>query len=181
LAGRAESLFGTGLVQTRNIVKKSVPCRGTDGEWRNAAGAAVDLSPTVQVGAATVGALGDQLARNESVVRTRARVERVMLDGGEVVITAIRSQANVVRNQDVYTRTAQGTGLGSITIDGVSEPIPNPGETVNLAGVARVTPAVVERTPQGITVVGLRVELLGGGDAGETFDISKSHAHINPR
>lgn len=181
LGGRAQSLRGSGLVETRNIVKKSVPCRGTGGEWRNDAGAAVDLSPAVQIGAATVGALGDQLGRNEAVTRTRARVGRVSLGGGEVVVKAIRSQANVVRDGNRYTRTANGSSIGSITVGGEPRPVPNPGEALTIPGIAKLTAEVVERTARSITVVGLRIELLGGGNAGETLDVSKSFAQIKAR
>jgi len=181
LSGRAQSARGTGLVETNNIVKKSVPCTGTGGEWRNAAAADTDLLPGVDVGAATVGALGDQLGQRHAVARTRAKVARLALFGDDLVVTAIRSQANVTRQGGDWIRTAQGTSLGEVTVDGVQQPLPAAGESLLIDGVARITPGVVHKSDHAITVVGLQVKLLGGSDAGEVLNISQSNARIAVR
>ena len=180
LGGRAQSVRGSGLVETKNVVKKSVSCRGTDGEWRNEAAAAF-TQPGLEVGATTVGAFGDQLGQGEAVVRTRARSARVEIGDEQIVVTAIRAQSNVVRDGDRYTRTSDGTHLGSLTVNGQERPLPSPGESLVVPGVARITPGVVARTSQGITVVGLRIELLEGGEIVETLDIAKTNAHIDNR
>ena len=105
LGGRAQSAFSRyGLLQTSNPVKKSVPCTGTNGEWRSESGKATQ-QPGIETAEATVGALGDQLKPREAVSRTRAHTSRVSLGDGSIVVSNIRSQANVVRDGGAYTRT----------------------------------------------------------------------------
>ncbi len=181
LGGKAESAYSAGgLLTSRNVIKKSVPCRGTGGEWRNDSGGAVQ-QPGLSIGAATVGALGTQVARGQAVARTRAETERVSLSGGEVIVQAIKSQANVVRDGDTYARTAKGSSIGRLVIGGEQQPLPDPGESLRIPGIAVVTPQVVNRTAHSITVVGLRIAMLGGSDAGTVVDISKSAAQIKAR
>lgn len=181
LGGRAQSAYSPeGLIEARNVVKKSVPCTGTDGEWRTARGAGFS-QPGIETGDAVVGALGDQLGKGEAVARTRARTSRVSIGADAIVVTAIRSQANVVRDGRTYTRTPAGSRVGSLEVAGEEQPLPDPGESLEIPGVARITPEVIDRTERSITVVGLRIRLLEGTEVTDVYDIAKSRARIDSR
>ncbi len=181
LGGKAESAYsGDGVLTARNVIKKSVPCRGTGGEWSNDSGTSVH-QPGLTIGQVTVGALGDQTGRNQAVSRTRAETERVSLGNGQVIVRVIRSQANVVRDGDTYTRSATGSSIGRLIVGGEQHALPDPGESLEIPGVAVITPEVVSRTANSITVVGLRIALLGGADAGTVVDIARSSAQVKAR
>lgn len=181
LGGRAQSAYSPeGLIEARNVVKKSVPCVGTDGEWRTTSGGAVQ-QPGFETGDATVSALGDQLGKGKAEARTRARTSRVSIGADAIVVTAIRSQANVIRDGGSYERTADGSRIGTLLVGGEEEPLPEPGESYEVPGVARITPQVVTRTDKSIAVVGLRVKLLDGTEVTDVYDVAKSTARIAPR
>ena len=154
-------------------MKKSVPCTGTNGEWRSESGEATQ-QPGIETSEAAVGALGDQLGAGEAVARTRAHTSRVSLGDGSIVISNIRSQANVVRDGGSYLRTAKGSDIGTLRIDGEEHALPDPGRSLRIPGVAVIIPEVVNRTAHSITVVGLRVRLLDGSEVQSVVDIAKS-------
>lgn len=167
------------VVALNRVVKRNIPCNGTDGRWLTSDGAATDLLPGLTVGAATVGALGDQISVRQAVAKTRARTARIELGGADgLVVTAIRTQASVVRDGDQYARSAAGSSIGSISIDGTEQELPDPGEVLVVPGVAEITTQVVTKTAQSITVVGLRIDLL---DSTEVIDIARSTAQIKAR
>ncbi len=181
LGGKAESAYsGEGLLAARNVVKKSVPCVGTDGKWTNAAGGDIDQDG-LQSGDATVGALGAQQGPDQAVSRTRAETDRVSLGGGQVVIRNIKSQANVERDGGTYLRTADGSSVGRLVVNGEPQAIPAPGEKLTIPGVATIIPQVVTKRAHSITVVGLRIRMLDGTEVTTVYDIAKSFAVIEPR
>lgn len=97
---------------------------------------------------------------------------------GAVVLTAIQSQANVVRDGRSYQRTADGSSIGSLLIGGGEESLPDAGESLTVPGVARLTPQLVERDARSIAVVGLRIRLLEGAEVTEVLDVARSTAGI---
>lgn len=177
LRGTAQSAYSQGdLVEAQNVVKKSVPCNGTQGRWRTASGEATE-QPGIRTSQATVGAFGEQ-SGTRFVARTRAHTSRVALAGQAVVVTNIRSQANVVRDGRSYTRTPTGSDIGKLLVNGEPQAVPAPGRSTTVAGVAVITRQVVTRGAQSITVVGLRIRMLPATGAPGVYDIARSYARV---
>ena len=78
------------------------------------------------------------------------------LGDGQVVIDGIVGKASVVRTGHHVVRSAKGTRLASITVDGQEQTFPKTG-VLEIPGVVKLERAVVDRTHTGISVIGLRI------------------------
>ena len=140
-----------------------LPCQGTYGHTRQKSLASVDLGGQLVVKGANARTRGTQGTRGAHGM-ARAEVARVNLGDGQVVIDGIVGKASVVRKGHHVARSAKGTRLASITVDGQEQTFPKTG-VLEIPGVVKLERAVVERTHTGISVIGLRITLLDGSGA----------------
>ncbi len=175
-AGNARTLDGT--IVSGKIAVQILPCQGTDGEWvRNATGR-LDLPGTLVLGGAVGSARGDQFSKTRAYGQTRGKITRAAI-GGELVIRAIKAQANVRKDGNRLIKSAKGTSVGSIRLGGELQDVPGAGETVNFGGVAKVTGRKVVRTEFGIRVIALQVQLLDGS-FDDRINLGEAFTRITP-
>jgi hypothetical protein len=154
-------------------------CRGTDGRLVTKSIADLNLGDQVVVQAAQSQQRGTQ-RRHKSVAMERGTLAMISLGGGQLVIKGVVGQANVTRtDRGRTTKSATGTTVGSIVVNGQEQSVPTGGQSVEVPGLARVLPGVVEKTRHGISVVALRIQLLDGTLA--TIDLGVARASIRPR
>jgi len=157
-AGNARVLDGT--IVSGKLAVQILPCQGTNGEWIRNPTARLALPGTLVIGGAVGSARGDQFSKRKAYGQTRGKIARAAIGGKGLVIKAIKAQANVRKDGNRLIKTAKGTSVGSITVNGNPRSVPAAGQTVNLAGV-QVTGRKVVRTKFGIRVIALQVKIRG--------------------
>ena len=151
-----------------------LPCQGTYGHTREKSLASVDLGGRLVVTGANARTRGAQ-GTGGADGTARAEVARVSIGDGQVVIDDIVGKASVVRTGHHVVRSARGTRLASITVDGQEQAFPKTG-VLEIPGVVRLERAVVKRTHTGISVIGLRVTLLDG--SGAVVNLAEARLHV---
>ncbi|GAA4670036.1 choice-of-anchor P family protein [Nocardioides nanhaiensis] len=172
--GNAIGLQGTALADLVELGKTPIvnmPCDGTKGKVRTESVAGINLPGLLEVGALESGVFGKQgTDRRPSVAQGAARVARVSLLGGRVVINGINGVARVNRLPgNRLTRSTAGTGIGELVVDGEATELPLDG--LEIPGLLKLESKIVQNTKNGVNVVGLRVTLLDG--TGATIDLGK--------
>ena len=150
-----------GLLTKKRTPNTLMPCQGTGGKAQTKDIAGVDVTGAIEVGALSS---GQRTWKKGKVTRAweRGRVAGLDLGDGELVIEAVQAQANLIKRKGQRTRfNAQGTTIGRIMVDGTPQEFPDTGP-LEIPGLARIEPRVVNRTKQTFSVVGLRVTLLEG-------------------
>ena len=138
-------------------------CLGTGGVVRTKSLAGLNVGGQLVVdglSSAQEGSQGDGRAHGFE----RAKIARIDLGGGQLIVNAIVGKANVTRTSHGWVRNARGTQLGSITVGGQAQTFP-PSGVIEIPGVARLERKVVTKTRTGISVVALRITLLDGSGA----------------
>lgn len=154
-----------------------MPCQGTDGKEQVKELAGVDLGGQVVVEGLRSAQTGTQLAK-KSVAMERGSIASLNLGGGALVIDAVAGQANVTRTAaGKTTSSAKGTTIGTITANGEPQEFPDTGP-LEIPGVAKIEPRIIEKTRWGISVVALRITLLDG--TGAVIDLGIAQAAIRP-
>lgn len=156
----------------RNPVQR-VPCQGTGGEVRTSSLAGIDLAGQVKIGAMTSEGLGSQTDK-ETWGFARAKVADVDL-GGALRIEGIVAQAMVERKGKRVIRSSDGSSLGAVTVNGERKYFPDTGP-LEIPGVAKLEPLIVQRLATGLKVIGLRVTLLDG--TGAVIDLATARLRI---
>jgi len=141
-----------------------MPCQGTDGEVKTNNLATVDLGGQVVVSGANTSEMADQTQR-KAWGWEKSSVAELNLGGGQLVISGVVGKVNVSRNGDTVTRDIKGTTVGSITANGEPQEIPDPGQSLEIPGVAVIETAVVKQLKAGIAVTAVKVTLLDGTGA----------------
>ncbi|QWC84691.1 hypothetical protein KLP28_14135 [Nocardioidaceae bacterium] len=162
-----------GILGSGKTALVPMPCAGTNGQ--------LNTNDTVEAGLPGVLDAGVQ----ESAVRTRTyrngngegtafnRVAEVSLGGGALEIAALESFALVVRAPGgKVVRKRSFSTIGSITAGGQTFEAPDPGQSLEIPGVATLTAGLVQEQRRGVKVVALQVELLDG--QGATVDLGVS-------
>lgn len=174
-ATRATAL--NGIVTSGPQPHLPMPCEGTKGELRKDALAGVDLGGQVQTGAANV-----RLRSNQNGKRafgfTESSLAEVSIGGGQLVITGIVGRANVEREGRDLKANAKGTTIGSIVANGEPQEFPDPGQALEIPGVAKIETRVITRTKYGIKVTSVRITLLDG--TGAVLDLGQAELGIKP-
>lgn len=142
---------------------KQIPCIGTKGRVRSWTGAALDFAPAqVEVAKAKSSVWGRQLRRGRISTWQQSEVTLLNL-GGQVTIRGIVGRANAFMNsRGKVTANAKGTGIGSISIGGNEQPLPEPGEQMTLPGGEGLRTGVVRKTRRGIVVSAVVISLSDG-------------------
>ena len=153
-----------------------MPCQGTYGSVHRQALAHLDLGGQLVVRGATASERASQTAAR-AYGYERGSIAHVDLGGGRLVIDGIVGQATVTRSRDGVRRSARGTELGTITVNGATQRFPATGALV-VPGVAELERHLVTRSASGITVVSLRITLLDG--TGGVVDLGVASMRIRP-
>ncbi|HEX4471337.1 MAG TPA: choice-of-anchor P family protein [Nocardioides sp.] len=144
----------------------TMPCQGTYGRVKAKSLASGDLGSQLLFTNANSRERGNQ-HHQHAWGTSRAAVGRVDL-GGQVLVAGVVGKVSVSRHGDHLTKSTQGTRLGSVTVSGKQQVFPKTG-VLEIPGVAKLERAVVTRTRNGISVIGLRVTLLDGSGAVVNF------------
>jgi hypothetical protein len=153
-----------------------MPCQGTYGKTHQKALASVDLGGQLVIQGAQAMTRGAQGAHRAHGV-SRAEVAQVSLGGGQVVIDGIVGKASVERKGHHVAKSAKGTRLASITVAGQEQTFPKTG-VLEIPGIVKLERAVVTRTHNGISVIGLRITLLDG--SGAVVNLAEAKLRVGP-
>ncbi len=140
-----------------------MPCVGTAGNLQTKALADLNLGGNLVVQGLSSSQRSNQ-GNGKAHGFERAKIAKIDLGGGQLVVNAIVGKANVTRTPHGWVRTAKGTQLGSITANGQVQTFPPTG-VLEIPGVAKLERTVVTRSRTGIKVIALRVTLLDGSGA----------------
>lgn len=152
-----------------------MPCQGTDGKVLSKELADLNAGGQLIVEGLRSAQKGTQLP-GRSVAMERGSVAGINLGDGALVIDAVAGQANVTRTADgKVTSDTRGTTIGSITANGEPQEFPDTG-ILEIPGVAKIEPKIVETSRFGISVVALRITLLDG--TGAVIDLGVAKATI---
>jgi hypothetical protein len=151
------------LVQSGPQPQTRMPCQGTQGKVKGKDVASVDLSPLLQVGAASTRQLGKQRPGKASGYEL-ARVASINLGDGALVITGIQGQANVERTRTGMTADTKGTKFLTATANGTEYSFPEL-DGLEIPGLVKIETGVTEKLKSGIDVVAVRLTLLDGSGA----------------
>lgn len=142
---------------------RPMPCRGTNGNILESAAAGGDVLNAGAVGLGVVSGRVFGIQHDDGSARgwTEGRIAEVNIGGGAIVIKGIVGKANVRQTRRGEIRkNAIGTQIASLVINGEEHGIPDPGQAIEVPGVAKLTFFVKNRLRRGIEVTAVRVELL---------------------
>ncbi|WP_151084146.1 choice-of-anchor P family protein [Nocardioides cynanchi] len=150
-------------------------CLGTGGVVRTKSLASLNVGGQLVVSGLASAQKGSQ-GNGSAHGFERAKIARINLGGGQLIVNAIVGKANVTRTSHGWVRTAKGTQLGSITAGGQTQTFP-PSGVLEIPGVAKLERKVVTKTRTGISVVALRITLLDG--SGAVINLGEAALRIN--
>lgn len=182
-SGRAHATEATmlqGNVRLGRLANIPLPCPGTNGRWTSVSEAGVNLPGAARLSGLRSQAFGVERSNGRTIGRTRSQIADVNLGGGQVVLSGIRGQVNVVADPRgrILSRTLRGTTVGSITVNGETQRVPGPGQRLVVPGVVRVEVAQRENLgTRGVAVTAARVTMLDG--SGTVVNLGNARARIN--
>lgn len=149
-----------GAATTGKIAQQPLPCSGTDGEWINNDTVGVDLGDIV-LGAASGGTRGNQLNSLNGYGQARGRIASADLGGDQVQLRGIQAMATVQVVDGELQRSIEGTTLGSLTINGETVAIPDPGESIETpVGTLTFAKRLREDAANAVHVIAVQITLL---------------------
>ena len=175
-----EAVVGQGVVGLGRTPYQPLPCTGTEGEWRSNVLAEAPRNPQLNAGLLKAETYGKPNGDGSAVARARASVADLKLGGGALEIKGVVGQVNIFQDPEgnIVRRTLEGTSVRSIVANGQSQEIPDPGQTIEIPGVAKITASVQkELGARGLMVHALRVEMLDG--SGLVLNLGTAQARIN--
>ena len=137
-----------------------MPCQGTQGVVKTRSVARLDLSQELVVRGLTSSQMARQSTSSASGYE-RGAVASVNLADGHLVVRGIVGRAAVTRTTHGLTRTANGTSIARILVNGRTRVMPDSG-VLTVPGLARLENRIVTRQANGISVTALRITLLDG-------------------
>lgn len=161
--GRADGTATLGKAALRPM-----PCPGTRGKvLRNSTGEATfDFG---HVGARRSAVSGVQGTDGSASGYARSKVTAAGFGDGRLRFRNITAVADVTRRDNGVVRSARGTGVGRIVVNG-EEIQPPPGEPQQVPGLGSFTVRSVDRTANGLDVTAVSVRLHNGTPADTTDD-----------
>jgi hypothetical protein len=152
-----------------------MPCQGTDGKTQTKELAGLNLGGQIVAEGLRSSQKGSQL-KDKSVAMERGSIASLSLGGGALVVDAVAGQANVTRTAGgKVTSSSKGTTIGSITVNGEPQELPLT-DPIEIPGLAKIEPMIIDKTRFGISVVALRITLLDG--TGAVIDLGVAQAAI---
>lgn len=164
-AARADLL--NEVVKTGRIGHQWMPCAGTNGRWKRTAVAGVNVPTLLRVGAASGQANGRLKPGKAPLSRTRARIANVKL-GNSLEIGAVQSWARVAKHGKKYKK-GSGVKVLQVKANGrnwtkaINRAIKQQ-KSIQIPGIAKITPNVVKKNRKSITVTALKITLLDIAD-----------------
>lgn len=152
-----------------------MPCQGTDGKLKTKETASLNLGNQIVVSGLSSAQRAEQKAR-KSVAMERGKVAGINIGDGQLVVDGVVGQVNVTRRANgKVTSNIKGTTIGAITVNGEAQEFPDTG-VLEIPGLLKLEPKVVEKSKFGISVVALRITLLDG--TGAVIDLGSAKARI---
>jgi hypothetical protein len=100
------------------------------------------------------------------------------MGGGALQMSDVLARAKVIRSSTNRYYPTAVQRIGSITANGEPQPVPAPGETLTIPGVATIEVPLPVRTTRGISVVGAKVTLLGGSAVGSVINVASAKLEL---
>jgi hypothetical protein len=173
-AGTEARVLGGVLASGRNPLSM-MPCQGTGGEVVGKDNADVDLGGGLHAEAVSSKQWSKRFA-NRSEAWERGSIAGLSLGDGALEVEAVVGKASVTRKAGgKLLRSTEGTRIGAITVDGEPQELPLD-QVLEIPGVAKLEPMVVDRLPSGLKVVALRITLLDG--SGAVIDLGSAKTTI---
>lgn len=166
------------LVQVGRVVREVMPCLGTDGELLEADAADVNLGDQVVVQAASARQKGKQTNRR-AVGTEVARIAKLDLGGGALVLDAIESKVKVTRLKSGKLKRSASAEVGAITAGGGDAQSLEDLDGLEIPGLLKIETGLRKKIKDGIRIVGLRITLLDG--TGAVIDLATSKLSIADR
>lgn len=177
-AASADLLEST--VTTGNIAVQPLKCVGTTGEWTRNRTAGIEVPGVLDIGAASGAAKGNQRDANNAFAHTRGRIAHVMLSD-QLEIGAIEAHARVTKRDGKLTKSIKGTSVAYIKANGETYEVPNPGQSIEIPGLAVITVAKKFPGKYGVRVVAVQVKLLDGTPGASTINLGEAFARLKPQ
>jgi hypothetical protein len=181
------SAYGTYAVVGSTVVsgptfKAAMPCLGTNGDLRSNTGAGVDIPLLADVGAidnSVRGTITATTAEGEAI----STVAAADLLDGLVEATVIKAAAQASRDGDDITLGSEGSGFGSLSVEGQSQITANvaPNTRVNIAGVGKLYLHRVIRSENSVSVIMIQLVLtspVDGLDVGTDIRVAVANASV---
>ncbi len=178
--GLDASLLDGSVVLGRNAFIP-LQCEGTRGRVRTDAVAGLNLGGADQliVSGVREQVYGLQDARKRGGRGwSRSTIAAVDLGGGQLKISAIDAYARVFRSSSNRLYRAHVQTIGSMTVNGEEHAIPDPGQAIEIPGLARIEVPKPVITKYGIDVTGLRITLLGGSAANTVVNLANTSVAV---
>lgn len=154
------------LLQVGPLGEQRLGCQGTNGQVRSNAVAGIDLGNAglIKVGGVEGSVYGLQKSDGSAKAWARAKVAGIKLGNADssLEIKGIIGQANVTKYPSgKVSRGIGGSTILSLIVNGEAHPIPVPGDTIEIPGLARIEFMVVSKpTLRDIKVTAIRITLL---------------------
>lgn len=149
-----------------------MPCQGTDGEVVDRDDVDVDLGGGLHLEGVSAKQWGKRFPK-QSKAWERGSIAGLSLGDGALEIEAVVGKATVTRKAGgKLIRSTKGTRIAAITANGEPQELPLD-QVIEIPGVAKLEPKVVERLPAGLKVVALRITLLDGTGAVIDLGVAK--------
>jgi hypothetical protein len=163
--------------------KASMPCLGTKGELRTNEGAGITIPLVGSTGTVTNTVRGT-VNRTSATGEVTSTVQSANLLDGLVEATAIKANAKVSTDGTTYTVSGEGSGFGSLTVDGQSGINANvaPNTRVVLAGVGTLYLNRVLKSEKAVTVIMVQLILtspVNGLAAGTDIRVAVANATVS--
>jgi hypothetical protein len=165
-------------VTTGNIAVQPLKCTGTDGDWSSNKTAGIEVPGVIDISAASGSAKGSQRDARNASAHTRGRIAHVMLSD-QLEIGGIEAHARVAKKDGKLTTSIKGTTVAYIKAAGESFAVPDPGQSISIPGIAKITVAKKFPGKYGVRVVAVEVKLFDGDLA--TINLGEAFARIKPR
>ncbi|MEN8706976.1 MAG: choice-of-anchor P family protein [Nocardioides marinisabuli] len=166
------------LVQVGRVVRQTMPCLGTDNEWQAADAADVNLGDQIVVQAASARQKGKQ-TKKKAVGTEVARIAKLDLGDGALVLDAIESKAKVTRLKNGRLKRSASAKVGAITAGGGDAQSLEDLDGLEIPGLLKIETGLKKKIKNGIRIIGLRITLLDG--TGAVVDLATSKVTIADR
>ncbi len=182
--GRATASDATLLDGSGHSILADHPlgCMGTYGRVVDGSTAALDLgnAGAVQVGATSWRVFGVQRRDGRARGWTESSVADIALGGASGLrITGIVGRANVQQLRSGRVRVdTSGSTIGALYVQGKRQAVPDPGQTIEVPGVAKVQFFVKDRRKRVISVTAVRITLLDQSPGVSVIDLGYAKAGI---
>ncbi len=179
--GFAAALRARGLANNARVGRTPLilmPCQGTKGKVQLRDIARVDLGDPAVLKALATGQIGTNTNAKASGIE-RGQVLDATLGEGRVTVSGIVGQVTVTRTESGLKRTAKGTTVGRILLDGEELDFPD-SDVIEIPGLLRLEQRIIKKVKNGLSVVALRVTVLDGTGAVIDLGIAKLQIRKGP-